>query len=100
MKKIETLNIKQEKNVKGYPVWVIQNDEYRYNVSMPVKVLAEKINEIVEKVNELENIKPLKIEVCPETFAKVVIDTIHDTSQELQNKTKEYLNENRELERI
>ena len=50
-KKIEKLNIHQEKNCKNNWKWQCNG----YNISTPQKIIGEKLNEIIDKLNEMEN---------------------------------------------
>lgn len=48
-KKIENLDIKQEKNIKNNWKWKLNN----YCISTPQKIMADKINELIDEVNKL-----------------------------------------------
>lgn len=49
-KKIEKLDIKQEKNIKNNWKWKLNN----YCISTPQKITADKINELIDEVNKLK----------------------------------------------
>lgn len=49
-KKIEKLDIKQEKNCKGNWKWKCNE----YNISTPQKILGDKINELIDEINKLK----------------------------------------------
>lgn len=48
--KIEKLNIYQEKNCKNNWKWKCNN----YNISAPQKIIADKVNEIIDKLEKME----------------------------------------------
>ena len=49
-KKIEKLDIKQEKNIKNNWKWKLNN----YCISTPQKIMADKINELIDEINNLK----------------------------------------------
>ena len=49
-KKIEKLDIKQEKNMKNNWKWKCNG----YNISTPQKIMADKINELIDEINNLK----------------------------------------------
>ena len=49
-KKIEKLDIKQEKNIKNNWKWKCNG----YNISTPQKIMADKINELIDEINNLK----------------------------------------------
>ncbi len=53
-KKIEKLNIVQEKNCKNNWKWKIKDIEHDYNISTPQKIMCNKINEIIDYINKGE----------------------------------------------
>jgi hypothetical protein len=53
-KKIEKLDIRQEKNIKNNWKWVIYGEEHKYCISTPQKIIGDKINELIDEVNKLK----------------------------------------------
>lgn len=51
--KIEPLDIHQEKNCKNNWKWKCNG----YNISTPQKIIGEKLNEVIDKLNEMEENK-------------------------------------------
>ena len=49
-KKIEKLDIKQEKNIKNNWKWKCNG----YNISTPQKIMADKLNELIDEINNLK----------------------------------------------
>ena len=49
--KIEKLNIIQEKNCKGNWKWKCNG----YNISTPQKIIGDKVNALIDKLNSLED---------------------------------------------
>ena len=49
-KKIEKLDIKQEKNIKNNWKWECNG----YNISTPQKIMADKLNELIDEINNLK----------------------------------------------
>ena len=47
-KKIEKLDIRQEKNIKNNWKWKVYGKEHSYNISTPQKIIADKVNEICD----------------------------------------------------
>lgn len=52
-KKIEKLNIYEEKNEKNNWKWKCNG----YNISAPQKIIADKINELIDEINKLKEEK-------------------------------------------
>ena len=50
-KKIEKLDIHQEKNCKNNWKWKCNG----YNISTPQKIIGEKLNEVIDKLNEMSD---------------------------------------------
>jgi len=48
----EKLDIRQEKNIKNNWKWKVYGKEQSYNISTPQKIIAEKINEILDYLEE------------------------------------------------
>lgn len=53
-KKIEKLDIRNEKNCKNNWKWKVYGEEHGYNISTPQKIIADKINEIIDYINKGE----------------------------------------------
>ena len=49
-KKIEKLDIKQEKNIKNNWKWKCNG----YIISIPQKIMADKLNELIDEINNLK----------------------------------------------
>ena len=49
-KKIEKLDIKQEKNINNNWKWKCNG----YNISTPQKIMADKLNELIDEINNLK----------------------------------------------
>jgi hypothetical protein len=50
----EKIDIKQEKNIKNNWKWKVYGKEHSYNISTPQKIIADKINEIIDYLEEKE----------------------------------------------
>jgi len=48
------LDIRQEKNIKNNWKWKVYGKEQSYNISTPQKIIAEKINEILDYLEKIE----------------------------------------------
>jgi len=48
------LEIREEKNIKNNWKWKVCGKEHEYNISMPQKIIADKINEIIDYL-EIDN---------------------------------------------
>ncbi len=48
----EKLNIMHEKNIKNNWKWKVCGEEHEYNISTPQKIMADKINEILDYLKE------------------------------------------------
>ena len=44
----EKLDIRQEKNIKNNWKWKVYGKEHSYNISTPLKIIADKLNEIID----------------------------------------------------
>ena len=44
----EKLDIRQEKNIKNNWKWKVYGKEHSYNISTPQKIIADKVNEIID----------------------------------------------------
>lgn len=53
--KIEKLDTRIEQNIKGNYKWVVYNGGNKYTLSTPQKIIANKLNEIIDVLNELKN---------------------------------------------
>lgn len=53
-KRIEKLDIREEKNIKNNWKYVLYGKEHKYNISTPQKIMGDKINEIIDIVNKME----------------------------------------------
>ena len=51
-KKIQKLDIRNEKNSKNNWKWKVYGKEHSYNISTPQKIIADKINEIIDYLEE------------------------------------------------
>ena len=49
---IKKLDIKHEKNRKDNYKWKVCGKEHDYNISMPQKIIADKVNEIIDYINK------------------------------------------------
>ena len=58
-KKIEKLDIKQEKNIKNNWKWKCNG----YNISTPQKIMADKLNELIDEINNLKEKQLIKLEI-------------------------------------
>lgn len=54
-KEIEKLDIKQEKNIKNNWKWKIKGTEHDYNISTPQKIMCDKINELIDVINDMRD---------------------------------------------
>lgn len=52
--KIEKLDIREEKNIKNNWKYVLYGKKHKYNISTPQKIMGDKINELVDIVNNME----------------------------------------------
>lgn len=50
--KIEKLDIRQEKNINNNWKWKVYGKEHSYNISTPQKIIADKLNEIIDYINK------------------------------------------------
>ena len=50
----EKLDIREEKNIKNNWKWKVYGKEHSYNISTPQKIIADKINEILDYLEEIE----------------------------------------------
>ncbi len=48
----EKLDIREEKNIKNNWKWKVYGEEYGYNISTPQKIIACKVNEIIDYLEE------------------------------------------------
>lgn len=44
----EKLDIRQEKNIKNNWKWKVYGKEHSYNISIPQKIIADKLNEVLD----------------------------------------------------
>jgi hypothetical protein len=44
----EKLDIRQEKNIKNNWKWKVYGKEHSYNISTPQKIIADKLNEVID----------------------------------------------------
>ena len=51
----EKLDIRQEKNIKNNWKWKVYGKEHSYNISTPQKIIADKINEIIDYLQYLKS---------------------------------------------
>lgn len=51
---IEKLDTRIEQNIKGNYKWVVYNRDSKYTLSTPQKIIANKLNEIIDVLNELK----------------------------------------------
>ncbi len=51
-KKIKKLDIRNEKNCKNNWKWKVYGEKHSYNISTPQKIIADKINEIIDYLEE------------------------------------------------
>lgn len=51
-KEIEKIDIRNEKNCKNNWKWKVYREEHSYNISTPQKIIADKINEIIDYINK------------------------------------------------
>ena len=51
----EKLDIRQEKNIKNNWKWKVYGKEHSYNISTPQKIIADKLNEIIDYLDYLKS---------------------------------------------
>ena len=44
----EKLDIRQEKNIKNNWKWKVYGEEHSYNISTPQKIIADKLNQVID----------------------------------------------------
>jgi uncharacterized iron-regulated protein len=51
----EKLDIRQEKNIKNNWKWKVYGKEHSYNISTPQKIIADKLNEVIDYLHYLKS---------------------------------------------